>query len=163
MPCRGRRALAGILLIPLGLPATACSTGAVGIPECRDIEKARCKAARSCDLGIDSRDDAEVCDRFARDNCLHGLAVSDTPKSSEVAACVRAIERAGACAAGSGADTLASECQLGSSVTSPSATACGVVQDPEEADACSFLIETEPEDDEEDPPSEPDAGEPDAG
>lgn len=124
--------------------AAACSTDAVGIQECRDIEEARCTAARSCDLGVDSDDDQAVCERFARDNCLHGLRSREIPKSSDLEACIGAIRKAGTCAATDAAKP-ASACDP--ALTTKGITVCDIIETPEQASACSFLLK--------DPPPEP--------
>jgi len=132
----------------------ACSTDAVGVQECREIEEARCAAARSCDLGIDSDEELEVCQRYARDNCLHGLATKNTPKSSELNACIGVIEKAGACAK-DGKD-LASECGIDTYRLSNAVPVCDIIEDPEEATLCGpVLVEETPEVEE---PPESDAG-----
>ena len=82
------RALAVLCFAPLTLStvlfAISCDTHAVGIDECRAIEAERCTAARNCNDGIDSDADETACQRFAHDNCLHGLAAKDVPRSSEL-------------------------------------------------------------------------------
>ena len=132
----------------------ACSTDAVGVEECREIEQARCEAARSCDLGIDSDADFETCERFARDNCLHGLAVKDVPKSSELDRCVGVLEKAGACA--KDGKELASDCDIETFLVSATVPVCDIIQDPEEATGCGFLVAEPPEKEAE--PTEKDAG-----
>jgi hypothetical protein len=113
----------------------------VGVEECRSIETARCAAARSCDNGITSDEKQTECERFAHDNCLHGLPGSDVPRQSQVDACVAAIRAAGACAAASGADTLAASCSgLKDGLTKANLTACEVVDGPEYSIDCSFLL-----------------------
>src|SRR5262249_37178541 len=86
----------GKLLLPPVVGAAsqvACGTSAVGVEDCRSIERARCQAARSCDFGIDSNSDEEVCLRYARDNCLHGMLVQ-APTAGSVTKCVNAINAA---------------------------------------------------------------------
>lgn len=118
--------------------AVACQVEAVGVDECRRIEQARCAAARSCDLGIDSADEQATCDRFARDNCLRGFALPDAPKTSLVDACVAAIRTAGTCAGEN--HPLAKDCPgLGMS-SAGTTTTCSVVETPSQAPACAFLV-----------------------
>jgi hypothetical protein len=95
----------------LGTPS--CGTDAVGTDACRKIEQARCrKAAASCpELGLRGDVGVQECVQYARDRCLHGLAVAD-PGPPAVNACVAAIEQA---------------------------TSCDVVATPETAPACAFL------------------------
>lgn len=117
--------------------ATACDTGAVGVAECERIETARCRAATSCGMGLDDKDAQETCERFARDDCLHGLPLDEAPRRTDVDRCVAAITAAGTCNAQG--TTLAKDCPtLGVASTSPS-TACEVIQDPEQLGACEFL------------------------
>jgi hypothetical protein len=126
----------------------------VGEQECREIEQARCEAARSCDFGIDSNDEFETCERYARDNCLHGLVTKDTPSSSELSACVREIRQAGVCA--SEGKPLASACGIATVRLDTKVQVCEIVQDPEEAESCTFLLKEEPT--KETPPATKDAG-----
>src|SRR5512139_1038330 len=103
--------LLALLPVAVAMLASGCDTKAVGIDECRTIEQARCVAARSCGLGIDSDGTQEECERYARDNCMHGLAGA-VPKASELDRCVTLISAAGACATKKGGKTLASACGL---------------------------------------------------
>jgi hypothetical protein len=88
----GAVALAGAL----GL--CACGTDASGTEACRKIEQARCRrAAAHCpELGLHGPTAVEECVQYARDRCLHGLAVAD-PGHPAVDACVSAIEQAATC------------------------------------------------------------------
>ena len=131
-----------LVLLALVFHGIGCGGSAVGVDDCRTIEKARCAAARYCPLGIDSNADADACDRFARDNCLHGLPIGASPPASKLDACVRAIDAAQSCARNHGADALATGCGLAGGVTTTSATACEIIQDPEEAVDCGFLLAT---------------------
>lgn len=138
-----RRALSPRLTIVVSLffgwgVTVACQTDAVGVDECRRIEQARCIAARSCDLGIDNSDEQATCDRFARDNCLHGFALKDAPRASDVDACVKAIQTAGACAAEN--HPLAKDCAGLGMASAGATTVCDVIQTPEQAPACGFLV-----------------------
>ena len=72
----------------------ACTTGAIGISQCREIEYARCEASVPCGVV----DDVEACQRFYRDQCLHGIAGPTLPSTDQQSDCVEAIEQAGACA-----------------------------------------------------------------
>jgi hypothetical protein len=114
--------------------AAGCGTDARGIDDCRAIEQARCVAAKSCGLVSD----VPACQRFYRDQCLHGLPVSE-PGSVKVNECVATIQAAGACAAqAEGGDSLLSRCDppiTGARVL----TACALVNEPEKAAECSFL------------------------
>jgi len=103
--------LAGVLAL------AACGTDAVGTEACRKIEQARCRKAGVCpDLALRGAIGVEECVQYARDRCLHGLAVAD-PGPPGVDACVSAIEQA---------------------------TSCEIVALPETAPACAFLKPTPP-------------------
>lgn len=110
------------------LAAASCGTDAKGVNDCRSIEKARCRAAANC--GVIS--DVDACQRFYRDQCLHGLPI-DPPGKVAVSECVAAIESAGECAK-TGADD-AGACSR--SLTPESA--CDKIQHPERFAECSFL------------------------
>lgn len=116
-------------------PASGCGTDAKGIEDCRSIERARCAAGTHCGL----IDDREACERFYRDHCLHGLAVSP-PANALVDRCVNTIRAAGECAAAGGEDVLLSECSSPVSVNAPTLSrACDVVLRPEATEECAFL------------------------
>lgn len=120
-------------------PSFGCDTHAVGVADCQEIEKARCAAAHSCSLGINATNEAE-CERFARDNCLHGLPTASSPLASQLNNCLKAIRAAGACA-DAGPNTLATKCTgIENEITVADATACDIVESPEETTACSFLV-----------------------
>lgn len=116
-----------------------CSTGAVGIGACREIETARCRASVPC--GVVKEKDVEACERFYRDQCLHGLSTAEPP-SSEVSECVTVIEAAAQCATDAGSAKVELE-DCDPFVTTPRVvrlvTACDVVAHPERADECAFL------------------------
>jgi hypothetical protein len=118
-----------------------CDTHAVGVSDCRSIEKARCAAAGSCDFGIGPSNEAE-CERFARDNCLHGLPTDHGPTAGELQRCLKTIQAASACAAAKdqGPGSLALGCDRLGEITLATATVCDVIESPEEAIACSFLL-----------------------
>jgi hypothetical protein len=118
-----------------------CSDAAVGVEECRSIERARCSAALHCDVGITSKTEDD-CMRFSRDNCLHGLASGTAPRSKDVDKCVAAIEAAGTCARRSGGDSPATDCSgLYGTFASDDETVCDIVKDPEDTFECNFLNE----------------------
>jgi hypothetical protein len=140
-------------LVPLFVVAyvAACDTDAVGVDDCRDIESARCVAARHCDFGIDSDKKEAECQRFARDNCLHGLSTGVVPKRGTVDTCLRAIRGAGECAADDGTRPTTECASIG--LTQSQVSICDVVEDPTQAYACAFLLEDPPV-----PPEPVDAG-----
>jgi hypothetical protein len=116
------------------LVTAGCSTAAVGIDDCREIEEARCKAGKPCGL----IDDVDACERYYRDHCLHGVSEKD-PSGSQVSACVKVIEAAGKCAAGDPSAELTA-CDPFVTESHPDLTkACEVVEFPERADECAFL------------------------
>jgi hypothetical protein len=79
------------------LGAPACGTDATGTDACRKIEQARCRKAAACpELGLKGAVGVEECVQYARDRCLHGLAVAD-PGPQIVDACVNAVEQATTC------------------------------------------------------------------
>ena len=88
----------GAWALASALGAAACGTDAIGTDACRKIEQARCrKAAAACpELGLLGSTGVEECAQYARDRCLHGLAVPD-PGHPAVDACVSAIEQAATC------------------------------------------------------------------
>ena len=118
--------------------ATGCETDAQGIDDCRQIEQARCVAAQSC--GFVS--DVPACQRFYRDQCLHGLPVAP-PGSVKLNECVATIHAAGICATQSpdGVATALDDCEQHVTVGAPGvATACDLVREPEKSAECSFLV-----------------------
>lgn len=138
-----RLGAACLVAVALGAGFWGCGTSAVGSDECRSIEYARCSAARFCDLGLDSASKYTECRRFARDNCLHGLASGQTPHPSDVDRCVAAIGTAGTCAHHQGPNTLPADCDtppLGGFATSRT-TVCDIVEAPESTSECGFLTD----------------------
>jgi hypothetical protein len=118
-----------------------CGTKAVGVEECRDIERERCRAGASCGIV----EDVAACERYYRDHCLHGFATKP-PSSAVVDACVQVIVAAGRCAA-EGADTALAECpETVSQDYGAVKTACDVVAHPELTAECAFLTDTPPDD-----------------
>ena len=118
--------------------ATGCATDAEGVDDCRAIEQARCEAAQACGLVSD----VPACQRFYRDQCLHGLPVAP-PGSVKLNECVATIHAAGVCATQSpdGVATALDDCEQHVTVGAPGvATACDLVREPEKSAECSFLI-----------------------
>ncbi|HEY3254035.1 MAG TPA: hypothetical protein VGJ91_08815 [Polyangiaceae bacterium] len=114
--------------------AAGCGTDAQGIDDCRQIEQARCAAAKNCGL----ISDVPACQRFYRDQCLHGLPVAP-PNSARLKKCVETIQAAGTCAT-AGVDTPLSECDPQPTSYAPDVeTTCDLVREPEKAIECSFL------------------------
>ncbi len=130
-----------LLLLPIAgaLGPAGCGTSAIGVEDCRNVEEARCKAARSCNFGIDTSSDEDACLRFARDNCLHGMVVQ-APTTGAVTECVNAINAAGACA---NKKTKLDACAgvRPSAYATSTATVCDVIENPEQISACEFLTQ----------------------
>src|SRR5262245_3771377 len=104
------RLLLVLAVASVGLVAfPSCGTDAVGTDSCRKIEQARCRKAPQCPLLLLGSGGVEECAQFARDHCLHGLAVAD-PGAPVVDPCVSAIER-GSCDVITAPDT-APECSF---------------------------------------------------
>ena len=98
----------GVLASALGAPA--CGTDATGTDVCRKIEQTRCRKAAACpELGLKGSVGVEECVQYARDRCLHGLAVPD-PGPQVVDACVSAIEQAATCDVVASPETTAPAC-----------------------------------------------------
>jgi hypothetical protein len=121
-------------LAVLATGVVGCGTDAVGVSDCRAIERARCDAAVAC--GFPTVDE---CRRLQRDQCLHGVA-PEAVTAAQVDACVRDIEAAGSCAAALGPGTAAAACMSPVSTVAPARTACDVVLSPELAVSCVFLL-----------------------
>lgn len=119
-----------------GLTGAACGTKAEGVEECRRIELARCQAAEPCGLLRTAPfTDVPSCERFYRDQCLHGIQNGVLPGGPEVDACVATIQRAGECAVKSGKNSSIADCPgLGGD-----RGACAVVRAPELHTSCAFL------------------------
>ena len=117
---RLHRAIPPLTLALFGwLVIAGCGTDAVGTDACRRIEQARCRKAIDCpDLGLNGTTGVEECVQYARDKCLHGLAVAD-PGIPAIDACVNVIEQA---------------------------TSCDVIAAPETTPECAFLRPVPPGD-----------------
>lgn len=121
--------------------ASSCGTNAVGVDECRDIERARCRAANPCGIVTD----VSACERYYRDHCLHGLATKP-PADASVSACVQVIEAAGRCASADPEAEL-KDCDEGAAPGRGLKLACDVVEHPELTTECAFLLNVPPPDD----------------
>lgn len=120
------------------LTAPGCGTDAHGVEDCRSIEAARCAAASHCSnaKGIPVVSDVESCQRFYRDQCLHGTTTSP-PDAVSADNCVTAIRAAGDCAA---ADSDTQD-ELCAAFQTPD-RACDLILQPERLDDCQFLTPT---------------------
>jgi hypothetical protein len=140
------------LLLLGSLSPIACGTDATGINQCRDIEYARCEAAVPCGLV----EDLDACQRFARDNCLHGTAGDTPPTSIEVRDCTRMLDDARECAADD-PEMDTTDCGIDLARRGSSRAVCDIVLEPERTEACFFLL-VEPEDEDEDEEMDADGG-----
>jgi hypothetical protein len=128
-----------------------CGTDAEGVSQCRSIEAARCRAAAACGLV----EDLDLCLRYTRDHCLHGTATG-TPSPGDVNDCVGALEELGGCAADTNSmDAI--DCIRLAPGAPTDVKVCEVIEQPEQARDCSFLMPIE-EDDDEPTPRQEDAG-----
>ncbi len=115
--------------------AAGCGTDAKGVDDCRDIEQARCSAAKNCG----TVPNVAQCQDYYRDQCLHGLAVSP-PASGVVKACVATIRAAGLCAL-EDPNTAPSDCMnVPSGMPTSAQTTCEIVANPEKTSECAFLM-----------------------
>jgi hypothetical protein len=147
----------------LNLGSAACGTDAVGVSECRRIESARCEAAVKCG----SVEDLDQCNRYFEDHCLHGLAIGEAPRAKVVTECVSTIQAAGTCAKKYGAKTAPDDCDSNRVKESDARQICDLVDEPERAPLCSFLVpdpdeEKDDEDEDEDPAQDAGSRDPDA-
>lgn len=124
--CEKPRFWGWLLVLLLG---SACSTEAVGISECRDVEYARCEASVAC--GVIASDEVNDCKRFYRDHCLHGMKGDEVPTADEHRECLELIEEAG----------KAAQASLGmGGASEPNEKACKVIAAPWKKDECAYLI-----------------------
>jgi hypothetical protein len=114
--------------------SSGCGTSAVGVDQCRDILDAQCAAAKTCGIITD----VDACQRYYRDDCLHGLAVA-APGTQAVNACVATINAAGVCAMADAGVSL-KDCGAVSASAPSGSTACDVIRTPQIASACAFLV-----------------------
>jgi hypothetical protein len=124
-----RRLALGLALVWL---AGSCGTDAVGVSECREVERARCAAAVNCGYP-----DVDECQRFYRDHCLHGVPL-DSVNTIDIQNCVLQIESAGRCAAEQ-PGSAPSACEVPILTQSEVGNVCDVVLQPQLASACAFL------------------------
>lgn len=89
-----RATLIALLLGTMSMVASqGCTSKAVGIGACRDVENARCEASVPC--GRVELDGVEECQRFYYDQCLHGIQGPEVPTNEELDQCVDMINQAG--------------------------------------------------------------------
>lgn len=102
----------------------ACTTDAVAVEQCRQIEHARCEAAVSC--GSVKSTEIDECKRFYDDQCLHGIAGEEAPTANQQKSCLELIDDARQTAETSSGDQFE--------------RACTVIGEPWESEECSFLL-----------------------
>lgn len=129
-PSLRARHLFAFVLSFVGVAHVGCGTDPVNPDGCEAIETARCRAAPACEA-FGTSFDVEACERFYRDQCLKGLQSENDPGQPRIDACVRAVERAGACAK-QGATT----CNVG---TREIADPCNLIVAPQDYTECGFL------------------------
>jgi len=116
------------------LIAVACGSGANDVSACQAIETARCEVAPACPANFNLGDPVEVgdpvtaCIRFYKTQCLHGLVTSVEPSSAQVSECVNAILSAGP------------EATQARAAGDDAAVPCGLIANPQNYAACTFLI-----------------------
>jgi len=143
------------LLVPFfAALGPSCSTDAVGVEDCRKLEEARCAAAATCP-SLFGEVNVSDCERFYRDQCLHGLAASSSPGKLAVQRCVESIARAGECSEELGEDASIGDCEDLESNDDELETVCELVEHPEAMPDCEFLLDIEEEEPE---PSEGGSG-----
>ena len=122
----------GLTVLLLGTAVwPGCGTDAVAVDACRKIEFARCEQGPRCpSINVT---DVDVCKRFYRDQCLHGLAIDADPGEEVINPCVATIQAAGAC-------TTGGACVETTSAAPADVTGCQVVEQPQLSKACFFLI-----------------------
>ncbi len=133
------------LIVPLlAVLGPSCSTDAVGVEDCRKIEEARCAAAATCQ-GLFGKLNVTDCERFYRDQCLHGLAASSSPGRLAVQRCVEAIGRAAECSQELGEDASIGDCSELENQDEELVTVCQLIEHPEAMRDCDFLLDLEEE------------------
>src|SRR5690606_24451037 len=128
VPHLGDKARFGLGL-SLVFALVGCSTKAVGINECRDVESARCEASVPC--GVIDESEVEECKRFYDDHCLHGITGKETPSADEHRACLELIEDAGQAAAAA--------LGMGGAFEADDAS-CEIVSAPWKQPECAYLV-----------------------
>ena len=123
---------AGVLVLLLAVAGvgvavagTGCSSNAQGVDACKSIEQARCNQIPNCPnvsvsppIWFTSGTAVDACLRYYDTACGHGLSIGSNPSTSDVNACVGAIN----------------------------ANGCGVVAAPESDPSCAWLVPPADED-----------------
>lgn len=138
----------GIVSLPLSLGSLVggCTTDAVAIEDCREIESARCEASVPC--GVITSAEVKECQRVYREQCLHGIAGPKAPTADQQKQCVNLIVEAGQRATEL-AEELASapegETDGDAGETSPAQSeygvSCRIISEPWRREECNYLNE----------------------
>jgi hypothetical protein len=112
-------ALAPALALAVVVAGASCGSSATGVGACKSIEEARCKQVPNCPnvqvsppLWFTTGSAVDACIRYYDTACLHGLAIGTDPGTSNLNACVAAINDKG----------------------------CGVVAAPQSDPSCAWLV-----------------------
>src|ERR1700679_1749875 len=91
-----------VALAPVVVLSAACGSSGVGVDACKAIEEARCRQVPSCPnvevsppIWFTSGTAVDACIRYYDTACAHGLAIGSDPGSTNVNACVSAINTKG--------------------------------------------------------------------
>ncbi|HSC89225.1 MAG TPA: hypothetical protein VLC09_18210 [Polyangiaceae bacterium] len=140
------RWIATVALAASPLALLGCTTGAIAVNECREIEYLRCEASVACGLGdIENEDDVTACKSFYRDQCLHGIAGPKVPTAKDQKDCVATIQAAADCAKDD-PEKLTTDCAGVDATTSLDAeggrvvSVCDVVGRPWDLEICDYLL-----------------------
>ena len=127
-----------LLFFSLGLGFSGCTTSAVAIEQCREVEAARCESSVPC--GVIEPDEVEACKRFYYDQCLHGIQGPEEPTAENQKHCVELIEDSGKAAlAALLAAELAQTEEERNDALKAQVQACIVVAVPWNAKPCDFI------------------------
>jgi hypothetical protein len=90
----------GVVAGLLALFGACSSNGAVGVDTCKTIENALCANAPRCGVSLEGTpvhssvlSAVDACQQFYQVACLHGLVTTSAPDSTQVQACVNAINQ----------------------------------------------------------------------
>jgi hypothetical protein len=126
----------------------ACSSSAVGVDACRQLEDARCANAPRCKINLSDPPhrggpvtDVASCQRFYSIECLHGLTTTVSPSTTEVQACLSAINN-GSCDIVMNPQIADASCGWLNAVA-PATVDAGV--DVDAADAADVAVDTSPD------------------
>lgn len=155
----GLRLLGALAALWLGAPLfmPGCSTGAVGVDACRQIESARCVAAPDCrgqGFDLETEEQVDNCITFYNDHCLVGLEnTTEEPLQDDVDRCVAVVEAVAKCARNQDVVTM-DDCRDADDDQrtiegQAGITPCEALQEPELLLACKFVAEKKDPDEDE--------------